>query len=181
MKVRKTALIALALVLFSCEKEKSVQEQSVATDSIAPAVGGPRSDADSTKMKDSIVNNAPATKEVLRSGVMRDVSGKQIVREADASQLPFRIGEEFTDETQEFVLKLKNFQKGKITAAVKPSNPVMNIRIKQIRLPDGTFDGPFSQEIEGYEILESGEIWLVIGHNQMAEGKMTGSFTVSVE
>ncbi len=32
-----------------------------------------------------------------------------------------------------------------------------------------------------YDVPSSGEIWLIIGKNNMAEGKTTGSFSVTVE
>ncbi len=51
-----------------------------------------KTDSAALRTKDSIINNAPATKEVLRKGVMRSEKEGQIVRTADASQLPFTLG-----------------------------------------------------------------------------------------
>ena len=41
-----------------------------------------------------------------RRGALRTVEGNKIIRTVDASQLPFTIGEEFTNENQQFILRI---------------------------------------------------------------------------
>ena len=43
-----------------------------------------------------------APKQQGRRGAFRTVEGNKIIRTVEASQLPFTIGEQFTDENQEF-------------------------------------------------------------------------------
>ncbi|MFC0344795.1 hypothetical protein ACFFH5_11365, partial [Epilithonimonas hispanica] len=56
----------------------------------------------------------------------------------------------------------------------------MNLRFNQIRMPDNTFDGPFTQTIE-YETKQKGEYWLILAKSNMAEGTPVGKFFVKIE
>jgi len=141
----------------------------------------PKPEVDSAAIRDSIIQNSAAGKKVMNEGIMRDDEGNQIIRVADAAQLPFSLGDEFTAENQTFILKIKNYKNPKISAAVKPKNKEMNIRINQIKLPNGDYDGPFGRELKDYEVPEKGEVWLIIGKSNMASGEAKGDFTVSVE
>ncbi|UZT96913.1 hypothetical protein ODZ84_17060 [Chryseobacterium fluminis] len=178
----KKSLLLIPLIIISCKKDPVVADTSN-KDSLAVT---PQTDstsiADSValKKKDSLINNAPATKEVLRKGVMRNIKDDQIIRTADAEQLPFTLGEEFTKEGQVLVLKITNYNKPAIKAKISTKNKDFNIRINQIKMPNGEFDGPFSQEMT-HEVKGKGEVWLMIGQNNMASGNTTGNFTVSVE
>ncbi len=176
----KKLLILIALIVISCKKESAVTE-NVQEDSLTKIEVPVEPKLDSAAIKDSMINNSPKTKEVLRTGVMREVEGNKIIRIADAEQLPFNIGEEFTEDGQEFILKIKNFAKDNVSASVKPKNDQQNIRINQIKLPNGAFDGPFGREISNYEVPDKGEVWLLIGRSNMASGESKGSFSVSVE
>lgn len=174
-------LIILLPLIVACNKQETVNEVNQNQDSTSLITESTeKASVDSAGIKDSIVNNAPATKEVLRTGVMRDMVGKQIIRNADASQLPFSIGEEFTEDGQEFVLKLDNFSGKHLKAVLKPSDPDMNIRFNQIKLPDGSYDGPFEKEIS-IDVKEQGEVWLIIGRSNMASGDGKGHFSVKIE
>ena len=55
-----------------------------------------------------------------------------------------------------------------------------NIRFNQIKFPDGSFDGPFRKKLT-HTVKENGEVWLIIGKNNMAEGTANGDFSVTVE
>jgi len=176
----KKSLIFIPLILFSCKKESAVTE-SLTQDSVQIITQEvEKTTVDSAQIKDSIINNAPAIKEVLRTGVMRNIEGKTITREADAEQMPFTIGEEFTQDNEEFILKIKNVKAGKISAKISPAENSQNIRFNQIKLPDGSYDGPFGHEIS-HEIKKDGEVWLIIGKSNMASGETKGKFSVSVE
>lgn len=178
----KKALLLIPLIIISCKKETPVSE-TVTNDSMAVTEQpDPKSQLDSAalKKKDSIINNAPATKEVLRQGVMRTEKEGQIIRTADASQLPFTLGEEFTKENQELVLKITNYNQPSLKATITTHEKDFNIRFNQIKLPNGKYDGPFGREIT-YEIPGNGEVWLIIGKSNMASGNTKGGFSVSVE
>jgi len=179
----KKLFLLIPLVIFSCKKESSVS-QTQNTDSSAAVQGSVATkETDSVaalRMKDSIINNAPKTKEVLRTGVMREVKDGQIIRTVDAERFPLTLGEEFTKDGQEFILKIINFNKPKISAKISTKEKDFNIRFNQIKLPNGDYDGPFGRDLT-YDIKERGEVWLIIGKSNMASGNTKGSFTVSIE
>ncbi|WPO83290.1 hypothetical protein SD427_02780 [Chryseobacterium sp. JJR-5R] len=178
----KKSLLLIPLIIVSCKKEPAVSEisdkdSSVATEQPASST---RTDSAALRMKDSVINNAPKTKEVLKTGVMRDVKEGKITRTVDAEQLPVTLGEEFTEDGQEFTLKITGFSKPGIKAKISTNQKDFNIRFNQIRLPNGDYDGPFGREVT-YDVKEKGEVWLIIGNSNMASGNTKGSFTVSVE
>lgn len=179
--MKKYWIIGL-LSLLACKKEqpRTNTESVQRVDSAVAADAGLTAPADSSQIKDSVINNAPATKEVLRTGVMRDVTNKMITREADAEQLPFSIGEEFTEDGQKFILKIKNVAPGRISAKLTPADAGQNIRIEEIRLPDGTQDGLSGLEISR-NVAKQGEVSLVIGSSNRESGTQKGQFSVYVE
>lgn len=178
----KKFLVLIPLLIVSCKKESaSVETQD--KDSVIMSEqldSAPKTDSAAIKMKDSVINNAPKTKEVLKTGVMRTVKDGKITRTVDAEQFPLTLGEEFTTDGQEFILKIINFNKSKIQAKISTNEKDFNIRFNQIKLPNGDFDGPFGREIT-YDVKDKGEVWLIIGKSNMASGNTKGSFTVSVE
>ena len=125
--------------------------------------------ANTTTTKTEIMENNSSQPSQGRRGAMRKVEGNKIIRTVDASQLPFTIGEEFTDENQQFILVIKNFNR-----------PTLSAKINQIILPDGSADGPFSREMK-YTKKQSGTYKIVFGKNLMAEGKLKGNISVTVE
>ncbi|AZA85103.1 hypothetical protein C1637_24410 [Chryseobacterium lactis] len=178
----KKSLLLIPLIIISCKKEANVTEVPGKDSTIVSEMPDSAYKADSIALrkKDSIINNAPATKEVLQKGVMRSEKEGQVIRTADASQLPFTLGEEFTKDGQELVLKLTNYNQPNIKAKILTKEKDFNIRFNQIKLPNGDYDGPFSRDIT-YETPGKGEVWLIIGKSNMASGNTKGSFTVSVE
>ncbi len=178
----KKSLLLIPLIIISCKKDPGTLEiQNKDSMSVSEQPDSAmKTDSAALRMKDSIINNAPKTKEVLRTGVMRTVKDGQIIRTADAEQLPFTLGEEFTKDGQEFILKITNFDKPNIKAKISTNEKDFNIRFNQIKLPNGDYDGPFSREIT-YDIKEKGEVWLIIGKSNMASGNTKGNFTVSIE
>lgn len=178
----RKSLLLIPLIIVACKKDPNGAEMP-SKDSVAVSeLPSKTSTADSAvlRKKDSIINNAPVTKEVLRKGVMRNEKEGRIIRTADASQLPFTLGEQFTKDGQELVLKLTHYDKPTIKAKISSNEKELNIRFNQIKLPNGDYDGPFGRDIS-YETPGKGEVWLIIGKSNMASGNTTGSFTVSVE
>ena len=133
-----------------------------------------------TTTKTGIMENNSSQSSQGRKGAMRTVEGNKIIRTVDASQLPFTIGEEFTDENQQFILVIKNFNKPTLSAKINTVEKGRNLRINQIILPDGSADGPFSREMK-YAKKQSGTYKIVFGKNLMVEGKLKGNISVTVE
>lgn len=115
-----------------------------------------------------------------RKGALRTVEGNKIIRTIDASVLPFTIGENLTEENQQFIIIIKNVTKPTIFAKINTVEKGRNLRINQIILPDGSTDGPFSKEMK-YAKKKSGTYKIVIGKNSMTEGKFAGNISVTVE
>ncbi|MBW7676934.1 hypothetical protein [Chryseobacterium chendengshani] len=180
--MKKSVLLFIPLIILSCKKEVPVTETTMKDSIIVTNQPSPQSDPESldTQTRDSLINNAAVTKEVLRTGVMREEKDRVIIRMADGERLPFTIGEEFTEKHDKLILKIANFNKSKISAKIDTKQKDFNIRFNQIKLPDGKMDGPFMREIT-YDVPKPGEVWLIIGKNNMADGKTTGSFSVTIE
>ena len=97
----------------------------------------------------------------------------------DASKMPIRLNLEITNPNDQIILRLENLNQTKIKGYLKTEKP-MNIRFNQIRMPDNTFDGPFSQTIE-YDTKQKGEYWLILSKSNMASGPATGKFFIKIE
>ncbi|ASW74815.1 hypothetical protein IQ37_19475 [Chryseobacterium piperi] len=178
----KKSLLLIPLIIISCKKEPNTTETAPKDSIMVTEQPSAESSIDSAaiRKKDSLINNSPVTKHVLKKGVMRNVKEGQIIRTADASQLPFTVGEQFTKDNQELVLKITNYDKPDLKASLSTKEKEFNIRFNQIKLPNGEYDGPFGRDIS-YKIPEKGEVWLIIGKSNMASGNTKGSFSVSVE
>jgi len=165
----KKLILLVPILLWSCNKTETVGETTSKTDPLS----------EKTVVEDTlkeIQTEIPAG----RQGMLRKVEGNKIIRTSDAQQIPFNIGEEFTEDDQQFIVKIKNFRQKTISGEVTPENAEMNIRFNQIKLPDGTFDGPFGRQIS-YTAKNDGELWLIIGKSNMASGETKGKFSVSIK
>lgn len=170
------------LTAISCQKEKTQTVENEKDSVIVSEQEAAENLPDSAVLltKDSMINNAPKTKEVLKNGVMREEEDRVIIRVADGQRLPFTIGEKFTEKHDKLILKISDFTQSEITATIKVKDSKQNIRFNQIKFPDGSMDGPFGKELT-HIVKEKGEVWLIIGKNNMAEGSITGDFSVTVE
>ncbi|KQT21810.1 hypothetical protein ASG31_00230 [Chryseobacterium sp. Leaf404] len=172
------------LFLNSCQKEKTeTSDQTVASDSLTvneQASGENAEETAAVRMKDSMINNAPKTKEVLETGVMREEKDRVIIRMADGQRTPITIGEKFTEKHDKLILKITDFSKPQIKASIKVKDSKQNIRINQIKMPDGSMDGPFGKDLV-HDVKGKGEVWIIIGKNNMADGATVGDFSVTVE
>lgn len=154
-----SSLKYLALIpsfLVACKKEPEVKDQKV--DTIASV----------EKPVDSLSTIIKTEKE----------SNQNIVT-VDASKMPIRLNLEITNPNDQIILKLEKVNQPKIKGYLKTEKP-MNLRFNQIRMPDNTFDGPFSQTIE-YDTNQKGEYWLILAKSNMADGTPVGKFFVKVE
>ena len=174
--MKKSILLIIPFMILSCKKEVAVSDMSQKDSSVVIALPTPQSKLDSanTPKSDSLIKKDSVNKELVR-----EEKDKVIIITKDGSS-SFKIDEEFTDKHDKLILKIANFNKSKITAKITTKQQDFNIRFNQIKLPDGKMDGPFLREIT-YNVPTSGELWLIIGKNNMADGKTTGSFSVNVE
>lgn len=174
--MKKSILLVIPLMILSCKKEAAVSDSVKNDSSVVSELPTPQSQLDSSNMlkSDSLIDKDSLSKEFVR-----EEQDKVIIITENGS-LPFKIDEEFTDKHDKLILKITNFNKPKITAKITTKQQDFNIRFNQIKLPDGKMDGPFLREIT-YDVPVSGELWLIIGKNNMADGKTAGRFSVSVE
>lgn len=167
MKMLVSTLFATFLSIACCSKSEVAQSENA---------------TETTSVKTEAVekNSEKSPVQQGRRGAMRTVEGNKIIRTVDASQLPFTIGEQFTDENQQFIIVINNVSKSTIFAKINTVEKDRNLRINQIILPDGSSDGPFSKEMK-YSKKKNGTYKIVIGKNLMAEGKLVGNVSVTVQ
>ena len=172
----KKLILLIPLLLIGCKKDSTtlnMQSQDSTKVEIKPISQNQKIN------QDSLIANSPVVEKVLDEGVNRDVDKNEIIRTADGSMLPFTIGDQFTKDNQKFILKLKNISNSKLKITIETRDP-MNIRINQIKKPDGTFDGPFGQTLN-LETPQKGEYWIILGKSLMAEETGKGHFSLKVE
>lgn len=167
----KKLIVVFAVFIISCSKKHNVAEISASSDSIVSS--------DAILSEDSPTVSVKITSNEKGAAYSRTVENGQITTTIDAEKLPLTLSEEFTEKQNGFIIKIENFSGENISGEILPENPQMNVRFIQIRLPDGTFDGPFNREIS-YKTPDIGEIWLIVGKSNMASGVSTGKFTVKI-
>ena len=173
----KKLLFVLPFFILSCQKDNQIENQANLDSMMIPAPV--ENKIDSTLIKDSMIENSAAVEKVLDEGVNRKLDDNEIIRTADGSMLPFTIGDEFKNEDQKFILKIKNIDKDDLKISVE-SKKEMNIRINQIKKPDDSFDGPFGKTLD-YKADQKGEYWIILGKSQMAGSSQKGHFVLKVE
>lgn len=175
--MKTSAFLLIPLFLMSCKKDATINTVTENKDSVT--LKNQMSTKDSALNQDSLIAHSPVVEKVLDEGVNRDVEKNEIIRTATAGMLPFTIGDQFTKDNQKFILKLKNVSKPQLKITVETKKP-MNIRINQIKYPDGSFDGPFGQTLN-LKTPQKGEYWIILGKDLMADGTGKGDFSLKVE
>lgn len=66
-----------------------------------------------------------------------------------------------------------------IIAELSSSDKNANIRVSQIKMPDGKMDGPFGRTLQ-YPLKDTGAYQLIIGENMMAGDPWTGEFVLKL-
>ncbi|WP_027384762.1 hypothetical protein [Epilithonimonas caeni] len=156
-KVNNLKYLALVpLFLVACKKEPEIKDQKVDT-----------------------VTTIEKPVDSLSTILKTEKESNQNIVTVDASKMPIRLNLEITNPNDQIILRLENLDQTKIKGYLKPEKP-MNIRFNQIRMPDNTFDGPFSQTIE-YDTEQKGEYWLILAKSNMADGTPVGKFFVKIE
>ena len=166
--------ILIPLITLSCNTKQETINSHFTTD--ADLAIPLSADVSHEKLPDSIINNSPGVQEVLREG-----NGNQIVRTVDAADFPATLGEEFINNDQELIIKIRNFKNKQLSVAVVPEFKEMNIRINQIKLADGKLGGPMGIDVVGYPVHHPGEIWVTIAKSNMASGEASGNFSVKLQ
>ena len=134
------------------------------------------------KIKETELDTLTAIKkpvDTLSTILKTEKESNQNIVTVDASKMPIRLNLEITNPNDQIILRLENLNQTKIKGYLKTEKP-MNIRFNQIRMPDNTFDGPFSQTIE-YDTKQKGEYWLILSKSNMASGTATGKFFIKIE
>lgn len=170
----KKLLFLIPVIVFSCSRKKEVSEIPVKNNQTES--GQERKEekqADSLQISKDVA--AAETQDILRIS-----EGDKIIRTVNSARIPTAISDEFTDDRQQLIIKIKNFDRQNISGKITPENPQMNIRFNQIKLPDGSYDGPFGRELT-YKSKDRGEVWLMIGKSNMASGEAKGKFTVALQ
>ncbi|KQR93738.1 hypothetical protein ASG01_07700 [Chryseobacterium sp. Leaf180] len=174
----KKSLLLLCTIpfLFSCKKETvtTINNQDSVTKSEKP-IARDKFDTDNVKLEDTAVS-ATKTEEIQ----MESQSGRVIMRMEKATSMPLTIKETFDKNHDKLIIKISDFTKDKISARITTDQRDFNIRFNQIKLPNGEMNGPFSRELD-YQVKGKGELWLIIGKSNMADGKTEGDFTVTVQ
>ena len=172
----KKLLLLIPLVLLNCNKKEEKMKTITNNDSLKSRNENPMDPSNK-----GVVSVHDAEKEsTIATDTFRIIEGDKIIKTLNGDMLPLKISDEFTQEQQQMIIKIKNFKGTKIEGKVTSTNPQLNIRFNQIRMANGEFDGPFGEDLN-YDIKEKGEIWLIIGKNLMASGENTGKFTVSLK
>lgn len=166
----KNLILVSFFLLISCAKEK-FEHNSVSnvSDSLLKAK--------QASQKDKLVKSSKFETALNKIDSTRITDGQKIIKTISADLLPVTLSDEFTNDNQEYFIKIKDFKAQNISGIIIPDNPAMNIRFNQIRLANGEFDGPFGRDIT-YQIKQKGEIWLIIGKSNMASGTANGKFKV---
>jgi len=171
-------MLLLPLLICSCTKKNTHSKMITKDSTEIPDQRSVENPADSSKGVVLSSNDEPDKNEMAKT--FRIIDGDRIIKTINGDMIPLTISDEFTTDQQKLILKIKNFKGKKIVGKISAKNKDMNLRFNQIKFADGSFDGPFGRYIS-VEIPKPGEIWLIIGKNLMADGKLTGKFSVSLQ
>src|SRR5690606_19881934 len=172
----RITVIALALLMTSCSKKETVGD-TPANDSSFTKEN--KFDIGRSSKENGVVTADENKNAEAVSPNFRIVEGNKIIKTIKGDMIPLVVQDEFKNADQQFILKIKNLKPSKIVVKVIPSDPQMNIRINQIRLANGAYDGPFSRE-STFDIKEEGDFWLMVGKSNMASEPATGKFSVEL-
>ena len=174
----KTEILLSTFLMMACSKKEAVTEITTGNDSAAVSdevtVNVPAdSPQNGVVSMDTVQNQQPV------SGTFRATEGNKIIKTINGDMIPLTVRDEFVNDDQRYILKIKNFDRQNISGEIIPENPQMNIRFNQIKLPNGETYGPFGRGMI-FKFRESGEIWLIIGRSNMASGASTGKFEIQI-
>lgn len=156
-------MFLVVLLFYACKKE-----------TVSPQTLHPGSET--SQRKDSVkIETAKINKSIQRTRV-RDT----IFLRVDAAELPLSFVDSFTNDKQELHIQLDKYENKKISVNILPRDPEMNIRVSQIFLPDGTADGPFGRNLNGYTVGRAGPLRLRINKSMMVSSNPKGVFRINI-
>jgi len=151
--MKSVLIIMIAVVAFSCQKQKESKDISLPTPQTA--VEDPERN-ENKQIGDTIFMNYKNEKDLFTA-------------EGSIDSIHSRI-----------YIKFKNEFSSELNGKIIPERTNANIRFNQIIYPDKTADGPFGAELK-IEAKQAGDYILIIGHSQMAENPYWGKFEVQLE
>ncbi|WP_407403719.1 hypothetical protein [Chryseobacterium sp.] len=175
--MKKLIIFLLPIFVISCKKETvaSTTKQSV----METEFSEPSNKEDSAYIK--ISHSIDKDNEVVTNSIQNKSSKSgTIVKLVDGEHLPFTLDSEFTNKENLLIIKILKYNNPQLRASITTEQKDFNVQFNQIKLANGELDGPFSKEIT-YKMPKKGEVWLIIGINNRAEGKAIGKFSVLVE
>lgn len=108
-----------------------------------------------------------------------DTKDSVIYVKIDARELPKTITLSILHNYQKVNIEIAEIHGHKIQGSIEVKEKNRNIRFNQIKMPDGSTDGPFGQNIS-YTTRQKGNYTLIIGKDNMADGTFEGKATVSL-
>ena len=173
----KKLIFLFPFIIYSCTKKESISSSA----QLSPT------SVDSTESLPEVLQDSAQRGIILLQDSVnfatqpfRVVEGNEIIRTINGEMLPVILTEKFTSKETQLLLKIKNFKGKNISVLISPENPDMNIRVNQIKLPNGAESGPFGRTLE-MPISQEGEFWLEIGKSNMVSGNPTGKFRVDIK
>lgn len=97
-----------------------------------------------------------------------------------AGKIPDSLGLKIDHAYQQIHLIIQGITTDSLDASLTAAGEMRNIRFNQIIMPDGRMDGPFGHEIH-YKTPQKGNYTLILGKDNMADGKVEGPVTVHVQ
>lgn len=103
-----------------------------------------------------------------------------ILATVQADAIPDSLSLKIDHPFQQIHILIKDVKTDSLNGIIHPEGVMRNIRFNQIILPDSTMDGPFGHDIH-YATLQQGDYTLILGKDNMADGKVEGSLTVHIK
>ncbi|MGF7230036.1 hypothetical protein [Arachidicoccus sp.] len=97
----------------------------------------------------------------------------------NAHDLPKTIAFSILYRYQKVYVEISAVHSHKIAAQLEVEGKNRNIRFNQIKMPDGSSDGPFGRSIV-YTTRQKGNYTLIIGKDNMADGTLAGEAKVFI-
>ncbi|HEU0226917.1 MAG TPA: hypothetical protein VFQ86_04210 [Arachidicoccus soli] len=97
----------------------------------------------------------------------------------NARDLPKTVRLSILHNYQKVFIEIADVHEHKIEGSITVNERNRNIRFNQIKMPDGSTDGPFGLNIS-YTTRQKGNYTLIIGKDNMADGILKGNATVSL-
>src|SRR5690606_30821518 len=140
----RTLVFILALITVSCTKEESVKSNNqVISDSTSTIL---QNDSTPATHPQAGVVQVDSTKSSNYKG-FRTVEQGKIIKTINGDMIPLTLTDEFTEDKQQCILKIKTITRNIISATITTDNPDTNVLFNQVRLPNDESDSPCRREM----------------------------------